>query len=132
MDFWKRQRKAHGDAKFVVVIEDCESAVANRNTSYSNQVSYILNLSDGLSSDLLRIQMVCTVNCSSADIDQAILRPGRLTAFREFGLHTTDSANALRAKLGKEDLGPGEYSLAQIYSETGPSSPMRSPIGFGG
>jgi len=132
MDFWKGQRKIHGDAKFVVVIEDCESAIANRNTAYSNQVSYILNLSDGLSSDLLRIQLVCTVNCESSDIDKAILRPGRLTAFREFGLHTTESANALRAKLGKEDLGPGEYSLAQIYSETGPASPVRSPIGFGG
>lgn len=132
MEFWKNQRRIHGDVKFVVIIEDCESLIANRNEAYSGSVSYMLNMSDGLASDYLRIQLVCTLNCSTSDIDPAILRPGRLTTFREFGLHTSESANLLRAKLGKESLGPGEYSLAEIYSETGPGSPMRSPIGFAG
>jgi len=39
--------------------------------------------------DFLRLQIICTINCSAADIDPALLRPGRLLCHRVLAGSTT-------------------------------------------
>ena len=50
----------------------------------------ILNISDGLLSDELCIKFICTFNAPLKDIDEALLRKGRLAARYEFKDLTTD------------------------------------------
>jgi hypothetical protein len=80
--FWSDQRWHHSNKRFVIILEDSDAALMTRGSDNREQVSAILNLSDGMLADFLRLQIICTINCSAADIDSALLRPGRL------GCHT--------------------------------------------
>ena len=83
--FWTDQRWHHANKKFVVVMEDSDAALMTRGSDNREQVSAILNLSDGMLADFLRLQIICTINCTAAEIDPALLRPGRLVCHRVFG-----------------------------------------------
>jgi hypothetical protein len=76
--FWENQRRSHANRKFVVVLEDSDAAPMTRASDNREQVSAILNLSDGMLADFLRLEIICTINYSAADIDPALLRPGCL------------------------------------------------------
>jgi hypothetical protein len=68
----------------VVIIEDADDAPVVCETANRGKVTAILNLSDGMLSDFLCLHVLCTINCSAADIDHALLRPGRLVSHRVF------------------------------------------------
>ncbi|CAF4109149.1 unnamed protein product [Adineta steineri] len=61
----------------LLVIEDAESSLTRTRAS-SQAVSNLLNLSDGLLSDGIHIQILATFNCPLESLDVALLRPGRL------------------------------------------------------
>lgn len=128
--FWAEQRRSYGDRKFVVILEDSDAALLTRGTDNREQVSAILNLSDGLLADFLRLQIICTINCSSADIDPALLRPGRLLCHRVFKrLHHVQAAR-LAESLGKTLPTADDYSLAEIFGGNGAQGISRPRIGF--
>ena len=93
--FWAEQHRSHGKRKFVVILEDSDAALMTRGSDNREQVSAILNLSDGMLADFLRLQIICTINCSAADIDPALLRPGRLLCHRIFNRLTAPKPRAL-------------------------------------
>jgi len=132
IEFWSRQRRVYQDLNFVVILEDCEEAIATRTGENNNLVSVILNLSDGMLSDFLKIQILCTVNCKAADIDQALLRPGRLTSHRVFPRLAHAEAQKLAESLGKELPQQDDYSLAEIFSEDFAPPVSRARMGFAG
>jgi hypothetical protein len=118
VDFWVEEIERHGrDRRFVVVLEDCEAALMTRGNDNRSQVSSILNISDGMFADFLRTHVVCTINCPSAELDAALLRPGRLVAHRFFGKLPRGVAEQLAVYLGR-DLEPGaaELSLAEVFA----------------
>lgn len=128
--FWANQRQAHSDRQFVVVLEDSDTALMTREADNRDQVSAILNLSDGMLADFLRLQIICTINCRADDIDQALLRPGRLLSHHVF--HRLDHAQAIRlAKhLGKTLPLGKDFSLAEVFAGARSVKPLRSPVGF--
>lgn len=128
--FWADQRRRYQEEKFVVVLEDSDAALMARGADNREQVSAILNLSDGMLADFLRLQIICTINCRAAELDPALLRPGRLLAHRLFDRLSHESAAQLATHLGKNLPGPGDYALADIYAEEVPSPQPRRPIGF--
>jgi hypothetical protein len=75
--FWAYQRRNYSDRQFVVILEDSDAALMTRGAENREQVSAILNLSDGMLADFLRVQIICTINCRADDIDQALLRLSR-------------------------------------------------------
>jgi ATP-dependent 26S proteasome regulatory subunit len=95
-------------------------------------VSVILNLSDGMLSDFLKIQIICTVNCRVTEIDQALLRPGRLTCHRVFPRLSYAEAEKLAVRLGKRLPESEDYSLAEIFAGSPAAQASRSRIGFAG
>lgn len=130
IDFWSGQRRAHPDRKFVVFLEDAEAALLTRGNDNREQVSAILNLSDGLLGDFLCLQIICTINCSVAEIDQALLRPGRLLCHRVFRRLDYSEASRLAESLGKTlPVGP-DYSLAEVFAGRGSKEASRQHIGF--
>jgi hypothetical protein len=127
--FWTDQRWHHANKKFVVILEDSDAALMTRGSDNREQVSAILNLSDGMLADFLRLQIICTINCSAADIDAALLRPGRLVCHRIFGRLDYSQAARLAESLGRKLPQVCDYSLAEVYARRD-SEINRQGIGF--
>jgi hypothetical protein len=84
----------------VLVIEDAENIIMDRKINGSSAVSDLLNISDGLLSDFLHMQIICTFNHPLSMVDAALLRKGRLIAQYEFGRLSVRKAQRLSDKLG--------------------------------
>jgi hypothetical protein len=130
VSFWADQRRIHSDRKFVVILEDSDAALMTRGSDNREQVSAILNLSDGMLADFLRLQIICTINCTAADIDPALLRPGRLLCHRVFGRLDYPHAVRLAESLGRKLPLARDYSLAEVFAGHGTGEMNRPHIGF--
>lgn len=66
----------------ILVFEDCENYISERSSGnpYTDVVSTILNLADGILSDVVECQIICTFNANIWKIDKALLRKWRLIA----------------------------------------------------
>lgn len=129
--FWANERQTYADRKLVVILEDADAALMTRASDNREQVSAILNLSDGMLGDFLQLQIICTINCRAADIDQALLRPGRLLCHRVFERLDPEQASRLAMSLGKTLPPAQDYSLAEVFSGHEGNSIPRPHIGFG-
>jgi hypothetical protein len=128
--FWASQRWQNSNKTFVVILEDSEAALMTRGCDNREQVSAILNLSDGMLADFLRLQLICTINCSAADIDPALLRPGRLICHRVFDRLQYNDAVRLAESLGRRLPVVRDYSLAEVFAGHDTDSINRPRIGF--
>ncbi len=129
---WSVERKKFEHKKLVLIIEDAEQALFRRENDNRTIVSTLLNYTDGLLSDHLRMQVICTINCKASDLDSAIMRPGRLMTHRIFKRLSAKAALKV-AEFKGIDLRRGEkdYSLAEIFHEVDETSDNRSrAIGF--
>jgi len=128
--FWAEQRQRHEDKKFAVVLEDSDSMLMTRGSDNRESVSALLNLSDGMLADFLRLQIICTINCSTTDIDPALLRPGRLVCHRVFNRLDYNQAAQLATHLGKDLPHGQDYSLAEVFAGSPAIDPKHQRIGF--
>ncbi|RYY62050.1 MAG: ATP-binding protein [Chitinophagaceae bacterium] len=101
----------------VLVIEDAESVMMDRKLNSGSSVSNLLNLSDGLVSDCISVQVVCTFNSSLNLIDPALLRKGRMIARYEFGKLTADKAQKLSDSLGFSKEINEPMTLAEVTGQ---------------
>jgi len=129
--FWADERKSHADKKLVVILEDADAVLMTRGSDNRDEVSALLNLSDGMLGDFLSLQIICTINCPISDIDQALLRPGRLITHRRFERLDPVQALRLASHLGKSLPEKDEYSLAEVFSGEEQASVSRPRMGFG-
>lgn len=106
----------------IIILEDCEDVIRTRKSSSSSSsaVSLLLNMGDGLLSDDLGIKFICTFNENISNIDDALLRKGRLACKYEFKELTVDKANQLLEEIyGDRDPVPTTtkpMTLADIYN----------------
>jgi len=128
--FWAHQRRVHSKRRFVVILEDSDAALMTRGSDNREQVSAILNLSDGMLADFLRLQIICTINCTAADVDPALLRPGRLLCHRVFGRLDYPQAARLAESLGRTLPEVRDYSLAEVFAGHDTNEIKRPRIGF--
>jgi len=85
----------------VIILEDAEKAILKRHGDGmdSSAVSSLLNLSDGILSDILKTSVIVTYNCPKQDIDDALKRKGRLQAEYEFNALSVEDAKKLAKSL---------------------------------
>jgi hypothetical protein len=100
----------------IVIIEDAEDILAQRNGEGGTTISNLLNLSDGILGDCLNIQIICTFNADLATIDRAILRKGRLIARYEFGLLGEEKCKEILKKLDILTPVTRKMTLAELYN----------------
>jgi len=102
----------------VLILEDCESLLVPREngTNNSSAISNLLNLGDGLLSDALSVNVICTFNAGIRKIDDAILRKGRLLARYEFKELEVQKAQALATKIGKSVKIEHPMTVSDIYN----------------
>lgn len=117
----------------ILLIEDAENVLKQREAGGNQAVSNILNISDGILGDILRLQIVCTFNSRLQDVDQALLRPGRLIAEYRFEKLSLKKTAALMQKLHKIEYTGKELTLADIFNHNNmpdKTNIKKNPIGF--
>ena len=116
----------------VLVIEDAENILLDRNRGGSSGVSNLLNLSDGLLADCLNVQLICTFNSSLSKIDEALLRKGRLIAKYEFKALSVEKAQRLSNHFGHKTTITKPMTVADIINQndTDFKPAEKSKIGF--
>lgn len=101
----------------IFILEDCEQILMSRTeNTFGGAITNILNMSDGLMSDIFNIKFICTFNADISKIDSALLRKGRCYANYEFKPLDKDKVKHLSDKY---NLGIKEYkdmTLAEIYN----------------
>lgn len=118
----------------ILVIEDAEEIIFSRDNHQNTRLSFLLNLTDGLISESLGIQVIATFNTELKNIDKALLRKGRLTTIYEFKPLTVQKTNNLLKKLGNNFHSDNEMTIADIYNyqeENHFAPSLRNAIGFG-
>ena len=112
----------------VLILEDCERLIKSReNGSGNGNLGTLLNLTDGIIGNLVKVKFICTFNCPEEEIDKALLRKGRLKVKYEFKELCLEKTQALLPSATKP------MTLADIYNanETNDfSKKEKAKIGF--
>ncbi len=101
----------------IFVIEDAENIIIDRNKKGNSSVSALLNIADGLLSDCLNIQVICSFNTDISQVDNALMRKGRLIAKYEFKELEVSKAQTLSDKLGFPAKIVSPMTLTAIYNQ---------------
>lgn len=111
-------KKTH-DKPIILIVEDGDSCLVPRKSDNISVISSLLNLSDGIIGSIIDIRIFVTTNSEVQEIDEAIMRPGRLCKNINIDPLNYDDSNivyqrltGLSDKLEKADF----YTLAQIYA----------------
>jgi hypothetical protein len=101
----------------IFVIEDAENIVLDRERNGDSPITALLNISDGLLSDCLNIQIICSFNTDISKVDSALMRKGRLIAKYEFKELEVERAQNLSRKLGFNRICNSPMTLTAIYNQ---------------
>lgn len=102
----------------ILVLEDAETILMKRDVSNGSAqaVSNILNLTDGILADGLNIQIIATFNTDLKNLDEALLRKGRLIAKYEFKELEIDKCNKIFENNQLEYRTNVPMTLAEIFN----------------
>jgi hypothetical protein len=135
VEFWVDENRRHAGLTKVVILEDAEALLEDVGTGRKGAVANLLNISDGLLGELLKVQLLCTINCEVERLDAAIVRPGRLIGYREFPRLSPAHAQRIAAKHGLTIPTMPDYGLSDIFSTKLADGPklvaQKRVIGFG-
>lgn len=117
----------------VLVFEDAENILLSREDDPNNfRISSLLNMTDGIVSDLLNMHVIMTFNTDKENIDSALLRKGRLSHIHEFKPLEKDIYSEY-FDIDIDDDNDKPKTLADLYNleqETGFKQKTKNPIGF--
>lgn len=99
----------------ILIIEDAENIIMDRQITGSSAVSNLLNISDGLLGDCLNTQIICTFNMPISKIDTALMRKGRLIAKYYFGKLSVAKAQHLSDKMKLQQHVTEPMTIAEVY-----------------
>jgi hypothetical protein len=101
----------------ILIIEDAENIIMDRQITGSSAVSNLLNISDGLLGDCLNTQIICTFNMPISKIDTALMRKGRLIAKYYFGKLSVAKAQYLSDKMKLTQCITETMTVAEIFNQ---------------
>lgn len=107
----------HGQS-IVLIIEDADSILINRQSDNINAITALLNLSDGLLGNMLDIKILATTNAKKLELDPAITRDGRCCRQVVVDELNRDKAQSIFNRLTMKHIElPHQktYMLANIY-----------------
>jgi SpoVK/Ycf46/Vps4 family AAA+-type ATPase len=120
LTFVREMNHTNGAAPLVLVLEDADQVITERNMSNMSSISAVLNLSDGIVGKLLNLRILATSNTKvgASGFDSAALRKGRLTAHIKVGKLDASFANRVFQRLTGTEKAPfgRAETLADIYN----------------
>jgi hypothetical protein len=117
VEFWVGENERRAKFTKVVILEDAESLLMERGSDNREHLSNLLNISDGLLGEFLRVHLLCTLNCEIARLDPAVTRSGRLLAYRDFRRLSAEEARRLALAKALQIRPQETYTLADIYNQ---------------
>lgn len=135
VEFWVQENRDHANKTKVIILEDAESLLVERGGDNRDRLADMLNISDGLLGEFLKLHVICTINCRIDRLDPALTRPGRLVAYRDFRRLSPEEAIAL-ARANRlawtPDPAARDFSLAEVYNGANVAEPTAAAAGAGG
>jgi len=102
----------------ILIIEDADQCLVQRNDGDMSDISSMLNLGDGILGSILDIRILATTNAKELEMDAATRRPGRLCRYIQVGALSQDlAAKALQRLTGKPVPNEKSLTLAEVYSQ---------------
>jgi hypothetical protein len=118
----------------ILIIEDAEKILINREDSSDNSViSILLNLCDGIMADVLNFKIIATFNTDEDKIDAALKRKGRMFLKYKFDSLSKEKTKHLFNKIYGAEPPKEHMTLAEIYNdenEFGAKKEEKKSIGF--
>lgn len=99
-----------------VLIEEAEEILKKREDGTNPYISNILNISNGILNDIIKAQIIWTFNTNLDNIDDAIVRAGRLKFEHKFDKLTVEETNDLMSHLEK-GKSKKELTVSEIYNK---------------
>ena len=113
--------KEEHEKPIIMIIEDGDTCLVPRKNDNISTIASLLNLSDGILGTIMDIKMIISTNAAITEMDQAILRPGRLSKNINVGALPYEQANRVYRRLMKDDKVSLDfrkfYTLAEIYDK---------------
>lgn len=103
--------------RLILIMEDADESIAERNheKSKNNNLSTVLNLTDGLTGMALDICVIATTNRDLQEIDKAVNRPGRLLVDLNFNALDIKKAESILSRLLPREV---DYRKASATLQT--------------
>ena len=98
----------------VLILEDCERVLMDRNSGNNQIITTILNMTDGFLASSVKPHFICTFNCPLSKIDKALLRKGRLSFRYEFKDLSLDKCKAINPLADKPMPLSELYNLEEV------------------
>lgn len=116
----------------VFILEDSESLLKPRENHHNPAMQSLLNISDGILGDSLKLKFICTFNTDLQNIDKAILRKGRMKIKYEFKDLEKEKVEKLFEKLSIDKSLAKSMPLCDVYNflEDNGNTNNRTRIGF--
>jgi hypothetical protein len=111
-------------APMVLVLEDADKCLVSRDKDNMNSIQSLLNLGDGILGSLLDLRIIATTNAKELDMEEALVRKGRLSRMLEVGpLDLTTTRGVFKrllpdAKLPSELLKVSPDNFAMSLADT--------------
>jgi hypothetical protein len=102
----------------ILIIEDAENVLKSRSRITNQSIANLLNISDGILSDVLQMQIICTFNIDINEIDPALRRDGRLIAEYKFTNLKKHIAQSLANRLYPNEniYIDNDLALSEVYN----------------
>ena len=69
----------------ILVLEDADKCLVTMDKNNINSIQSLLNLGDGILGSLLDLRIIATTNAKELDMEEALVRKGRLSRMLEVG-----------------------------------------------
>lgn len=100
----------------VLIIEDCEHLIRSRKSALqSDALVNLLSMGDGLLGDALHLKIICTFNSDLKEVDDALLRKGRLIIRYYFDKLDVEKSVTLQKSIKVNNIRHEALTLAEIY-----------------
>lgn len=103
----------------VFILEDADAALVPREHGNSGLISSLLNYTDGIFGALFDLRVIATTNAKKFQIEEALLRAGRLSCQITVDLLSVEDSNRIYFRLTKDELFKftEPTRLADIYAK---------------
>ena len=101
----------------ILVLEDADKCLVTRGKDNMSSIQSLLNLGDGILGSLLDLRIVATTNAEGLQMEEALMRPGRLSKMIKVGVLDVKTARGIFKRLCPKRKFPEE--LADIARPVG-------------
>lgn len=113
----------------IFILEDCEQILMERSeNTFGGAIANILNMTDGLMSDIFNVKFICTFNADVEKIDSALLRKGRCFANYEFKKLCAEKVEKLAEKNNIHLNEIKAMTLADLFNYNDTSCEVKQPV----